>query len=208
MFEYPTRLGAALAGLIVLNLLLAVAALAGVVPHAVDGQTVAALATVDDPAVVAPAAAAEPAPVPASEPAPEPEPTPASRPPAAAAVVPAAPATTAAPEPPPAPAPTAPATTAPTIPARKNPSSAQVQAGINQLRARNPLFNVTESQARQFADQVCSAFDAGSSYSSVRAQVMQAAAGVPLVTITAADADFAIRNAVQLFCPNYLSKLP
>jgi hypothetical protein len=103
-------------------------------------------------------------------------------------------------------APSAPA--GPTVAARANPSTAEVNAAIGQIASRIPFFAVaTDAQARQFGDAVCTAFDQGNSYASVKSQVQQALSQLPLVTIKPADMDFAIRTAVQLFCPGYSSML-
>ena len=101
----------------------------------------------------------------------------------------------------------APAPPAPTTAPRLNPSSAQIQSAIAQIRARIPLYSPTEAQAREFGNQVCSAFDAGQSGAQVKAQALQATSQVPFVTVSASDVDFAVRTAVQLFCPGYSSQL-
>jgi hypothetical protein len=116
----------------------------------------------------------------------------------------AGPATTATSAPATAPAPAATSGIAPRI----NPTDAQVQAAIQQIATRIPFFSVANvAQARQFGDAVCSAFDSGASYSSVKSQVQSALSQLPMVTIKPTDMDFAIRTAVQLFCPGYMSKL-
>ena len=106
----------------------------------------------------------------------------------------------------------APAAAAPAAPAkatraaRLNPSSAQVQAALGQFPG-SLLFKPTEAQARDFANQVCTAFDQGSSYAAVRSQVVQALSTVPLLQVTPAQIDGAIHTAVTLFCPGYASLL-
>ena len=104
----------------------------------------------------------------------------------------------------PAPAPASPASTA--VP-RLNPTSFQVFQAIQQLAVRIPLFKPTEAQARQFGDMVCTAFDQGQSYTEVKAAVLAAVTQVPGITVSSADADFAIRTAVELFCPGHKPKL-
>ncbi|MFN2609111.1 MAG: hypothetical protein ABR511_14660 [Acidimicrobiales bacterium] len=105
-------------------------------------------------------------------------------------------------------APSAAAAPASSVAPRLNPSSAQVQAAMNALKARNPLYgSLTEAQARQFANQVCSAFDAGQTAAQVQATAQAAASKVPLMAVPAADVRYAVRTAVQLFCPGYLPKL-
>ncbi len=107
----------------------------------------------------------------------------------------------------PAPGP-APAPPASVVVPRTNPTSAQVRAAISQIATRVPFFAVaSEAQARQFGDAVCTAFDEGNSYAQVKAQLQQALSQLPGVTVTPADFDFAIRIAVELFCPGHMPKL-
>jgi hypothetical protein len=87
-----------------------------------------------------------------------------------------------------------------------NPSSAQVQAALATM-PQSPLFKPTEAQGRQFGDQVCTAFDQGQSFAQIKASALQAASRIPLVSISAADIDRAVRTAVNLFCPGYQSRL-
>ena len=106
-------------------------------------------------------------------------------------------------------APAAPAAASgPTTAPRRNPSSAEVQAAIAQVRQRLPLYQPTEAQARQFGNDICDAFDRSQPYSQVKAGVQAAIAKVPFLTVSSADIDFAIRSAVGLFCPGYLPQLP
>jgi len=92
----------------------------------------------------------------------------------------------------------------PTTVARLNPSSAQVKAAIAQIGAGLPI---SEAQAREFANQVCTAFDEGQSFSTVKATALQAARKVPFVSVSAAQVDSAVRTAVQLFCPGHADKI-
>lgn len=92
----------------------------------------------------------------------------------------------------------------PSTAARVNPSSAQVKAAIAQIGAGLPI---TEAQARDFGNQVCSAFDQGQSSAQVKATALQAAKKVPFVTVTSAQVSSAVSTAVQLFCPGYSSKV-
>jgi len=92
----------------------------------------------------------------------------------------------------------------PTTAARLTPTSAQVKAAIAQIGAGLP---VSEAQAREFGNQVCTAFDQGQSASAVKATALQAAQKVPFVSVSAAQVDAAVRSAVQLFCPGYASKV-
>lgn len=196
-----------------LNLLIGAAAAAGVVPRPVETQEVssvqAAPAVLDatEPAAGAPAPVVDATvPVETTVPVTAP-PTTAAPKPVAARAPPAAAVAEA-----PAPAPTTPpATQAPapksTTAARLNPTSAQVMAAVQQIRTRIPLLPQNEAYARQFGDAVCTAFDQGFSAAQVQAQVLQAVSQVPLIKVLPADADFAIKTAVQLFCPGYASKL-
>lgn len=223
MFQHTRRVHTLLAGAAGVTLVLGVGAAVGAVPRPVSTENVAAVHAADAPATPgtpANTAAGAPATDPgtslppttdAPTTAPAPAPTTTSKPAKAAAqadVAPAAstpdaaPATTATSAPAPAPA------AASGIAPRVNPTDTQVQAAIQQIATRIPFFAVANvSQARQFGDAVCSAFDSGASYSSVKTQVQSALSQLPMVTIKPADMDFAIRTAVQLFCPGYLSKL-
>jgi outer membrane biosynthesis protein TonB len=209
VFETTKRNVGLLMGATALTLSIGVGTAAGVVPQM--GHSEPASVTVDF---------VPPAPVPAdpgpAEAAPPPPPPPPTTVPTTTAPRPA-PATTAAPRrasrqaaspgaPASAPAPAAPA--GPTKAARLSPSSAEIQGVIAQVSQRIPLFRPTEAQVRQFGNDVCSAFDAGLPYDQVKAQVQQALPKVPLVTISSADVDYAIRTAVGLFCPGYAPLLP
>jgi hypothetical protein len=200
MLENSRRTIAAIAGAIGLTFAVGVAAAAGVVPQAdstEQGAPAAAVSTDATPAATEPvanqAAPAE-APVVAAAPA---APAAPSAPRSAASAPRAAPAATAAA----APAPPS------TVPARRNPSSAEVMGALQTLKARIPMMPLNESYARDFGNQVCSAFDAGSSFSQVVNNAIAAASKVPFFSLSQADAQFAVRTAVQLFCPGYAAKL-
>lgn len=91
---------------------------------------------------------------------------------------------------------------------RLNPSSAQVQAAMAQMRARVPLYSPTEAQARDFGNQVCDALDQGQSVAQVQATALATARRASLlVPVSATDVNFAVAQAVQLFCPTYSSQL-
>lgn len=194
-------------------LCLGVGTAAGIVPQ-VGGTETATVAAAVAPGPGQPVAAppvqataeTAPAPVPTAAPPTAPPTTVARRAPSttvarARAASPAAPAAAAAPAAPAAPS-------GPTTATRLNPSSAQVQAGIAQVRQRIPLYQPTEAQARQFGNDVCGAFDQGQSYSQVKAGVQQAISQVPFLSVSSANIDFAIRTTVGLFCPGYLAQLP
>jgi hypothetical protein len=107
-------------------------------------------------------------------------------------------------------APAAPPTTAaPVTPKfapgqRINPTSAQVQAAIGSLTQRIPLFKPTEPQMRTFADAACSSFDQGQTLAQVQSTIRRAVTYVQGASLSAADAEFAVRVVVQLRCPGYL----
>ena len=87
---------------------------------------------------------------------------------------------------------------------RLNPTSAQVQTAIAQLHQRIPLFQPNDSQLRTFADAVCTSFDQGQSFGQVQATVQQAVANVQGASLSAPDAEFAVRTVLELRCPGWL----
>jgi hypothetical protein len=91
---------------------------------------------------------------------------------------------------------------------RRNPSSAEVAGAIRQIQARIPLYRPTEAQARDFADDICDAFDDGTSYSAIRSTVVEKVSRLPFTRVSTSDADLAIRLAVELVCPGHEPKLP
>jgi hypothetical protein len=97
---------------------------------------------------------------------------------------------------------------APTVAPRTDPSAEQIAAAITEVteRIRTP-FVPTEGHARAFGDAACSAFDQGKTAAQVRGLVLQAASQLPSITVSPADADFAVGAAVKLFCPGYSVKL-
>ena len=197
-------------------LVLAVGAAVGTVPRAGDGER--ARATIE--AAATSEAATSPAPI-AQAPAPEATTTTTAAPPTTAAPAPAAapsttvaraapktaaPTTAASPTRSPA-APAAPVTTAAPKLApgqRLNPTSAQVQAAITQLHQRIPMFSPTEPQLRTFADAVCAQLDQGQTLAQVQQTVQQAITYIQGASLSAPDAEFAVRIVVGLRCPGYL----
>ena len=89
--------------------------------------------------------------------------------------------------------------------ARVNPTTAQVQAAITTLHRRIPLFQPTEAQLRTFADAACGQFDQGQTHAQVVETVRKAVTYIQGASLSAADADFAVRTVVQLRCPGYLT---
>lgn len=187
----------------------------GVVPKAATPQNAASVRA-DVQADVTDAVPATTADIPADPTTTVPAPVETTAPPTTAAPATTAPKTTTAPTTA-APAATTPATTPPTTPPataaapktapRTNPTDAEVVAAMQSLKSQIPLLPVNAAYGRQFGDAVCSAFDQGNNFSQVKNMVMQAVSQIPLIKITLANADFAVRTAVSLFCPGYGSKL-
>ena len=215
MFSRSKRNVALLAGAAGFSLLLGVAVASGVVPHASHDSIPAGarpLVGVQAPTAAQPALGAVEAALPET---PTETVPPTTAPPEAASTtaVPAPVAAEAAVEPeaesvdPPAPdAETAAPAPSAAVP-RLSPTSFEVFQALQALAVRVPLFRPTEAQARQFGDAVCTAFDEGKSYAEVKSGVLSAVGQVPGVTVSPADADYAIRTAVGLFCPGHKSKL-
>lgn len=90
---------------------------------------------------------------------------------------------------------------------RVEPSKAAMQAAIRELDARTNFFRPTETQIRDVGNQVCTAFDQGHVYSQVKAAVLEAAKQAPYLGVSAADADYAVRSAVAMFCPGHQPSL-
>ena len=97
---------------------------------------------------------------------------------------------------------------APTVAARTDPSAEQIALAIAEVRERIPTpFLPSEGHVRAFGDAACSAFEQGKTATQVRGLVLQAASQLPSITVSPADADFAVGTAVNLFCPAYSNKL-
>lgn len=112
--------------------------------------------------------------------------------------------TTTKPAAPPAPAPAPPPAPAVKSGQRVNPTSAQVQAAITTIHQRIPLFEPNEAQLRTFADAACTQFDQGQTHAQVVETVRKAVTYIQGASLSAADADFAVRTVLQLRCPGYL----
>ena len=93
--------------------------------------------------------------------------------------------------------------------ARRTPSPAEVNAAIAELKRQVGglllLVSPTPAQIDQVGDQVCTAFDNGQSLAQVKATALSMIP--PSVTVTAATTDWAVRQAVTLYCPGHASKL-
>ena len=211
-----------LAGVVGVNLSLALAVSAGAVPRPGDNGRVQAAAVAPVEEVAAPAARqpGDTLAVPAAAPD---EPAPAAAPLAPSTTV-AKPKTTTPPRTKapakaavqaPAAAPAAVAAAAPAAAAapekvaRRTPSAAEVQSAISQLKSRVGgllmLFSPTPAQIAQAGDQVCTAFDNGQTVAQVKATALSMIP--PSITVTADTTDWAVRQAVTLYCPGHASKL-
>ena len=97
---------------------------------------------------------------------------------------------------------------APVLAPRTVPSAAQRQSVISTIKGQVPLLalvSISPAQVDDIGNQVCTAFDQGKTFAEVKALGL---AQVPaIVTIPAATADYAVRQAVALYCPAYASKL-
>lgn len=107
------------------------------------------------------------------------------------------------------PAAVAPAPVALVTAARRTPSSAEVQAAISGLVQRVGgllrLVQPTPAQIAQAGDQVCSGFDTGQTFAQVKATGLSM---VPSsVRVSSDTADWAVRTAVSMYCPDHAPKL-
>jgi hypothetical protein len=211
-----------LGGVVGVNLTLALAVSAGAVPRPGDNLHTAAASHVEELAAPAARQAGDVvAQVSQAAPAPAPEPTPTTAAPATTVAKPkvTTPPTTKAPRVAAAPKAAAPApvvTAAPPAPvaavaakvARRVPTAAEVQGVIARLKKDIPilgLVSVAPAQIDQAGDKVCTAFDDGQNFAQVKATGLSL---IPAsVTVPAATADWAVRQAVALYCPGHANKL-
>ena len=210
-----------LGGVVGVNLTLALAVSAGAVPHpGADNEVRVASVEVEELAAsvrqpgdnVAPAqveAPAEPAvpetttPTTAAPVTTVAKPRTTAPPATKAPVTKAAPATAA-----PAAAPAAPVPAAPTKVARRVPTPAEIQGVVARLKKDIPVLAfvaVSPAQIDQAGDQVCTAFDNGQTFAQVKATGLSM---IPAsITVPPTTADWAVRQAVALYCPGHASKL-
>lgn len=224
MLENTSRNRRLLAGVVGVNLALALAVSAGAVPRPGDGGPVRTASVPQVEEVAAPirqpgdtAVDAAPAPVPTSAEVPvatssavaAPK---ATAPPTTKAPVVAVSKTTRSTTPAPAATVAPVATTAPAAPvkvARRTPTAAEVQAAITELRRQVGgvlrYVSPTPDQLAQAGDEVCTAFDNGQSFAQVKATGLSM---IPAsVTVTPATVDWAVRQGVSLYCPGHADKL-
>ena len=201
------------------NLTLALAVSAGAVPHpGADNHVKAASVEVEELA----APARQPGDITAAAVVETPAVTPATTPTAAAPATTVAkprtttPPTTKAPVAKAAPTTAAPAVAAPAAPApvapanvaRRVPTAAEIQGVVARLKKDIPILAfvaVSPAQIDQAGDQVCTAFDGGQTFAQVKAtglSLIPASITVPVTT-----ADWAVRQAVALYCPGHANKL-
>ena len=92
--------------------------------------------------------------------------------------------------------------------ARRVPTAAEIQGVIARLKKDIPILgfvSVTPAQIDQAGDQVCTAFDNGQTFAQVKATGLSM---IPAsITVPAATADWAVRQAVTLYCPGHANKL-
>jgi hypothetical protein len=106
------------------------------------------------------------------------------------------------------PAPTVPPVTVPALAARTVPSAAQVQSAIQGITGlvQLPLFvQITPANVADVGNRVCTAFDQGQTFAQVKATGLSMVSAY--VPVSDAAADYAVRKAVELYCPGYASKL-
>ncbi|HVT64024.1 MAG TPA: DUF732 domain-containing protein [Mycobacteriales bacterium] len=91
---------------------------------------------------------------------------------------------------------------------RTTPSASAVSGAISGLRnfVHTPL-TPTSAQVAQFGDEVCDAFDNGSTFAQVKAVILDKVKQLPFTTVTAGAADYVVKTAVSLYCPGYKSKV-
>jgi hypothetical protein len=185
----------------------------------VAGVSVGASASAQSGGEVPPAASAPLAPSAPSQDVTAPvSPITAAAPPAVAPPVTApkvtAPPTTRAPRPAAAPVTTTPAPAVPApvtvvTAARRTPPEVEVQAAISGLVQRVGgilrMMRPTPTQIAQAGDQVCTSFDSGQTFAQVKATGLSMIP--PSITVSPATADWAVRTAVSMFCPDHTSKL-
>jgi len=226
MLENSSRNRKLLAGVVGVNLALALAVSAGAVPH-VGGDGPVRTAAVSRIQEVAAPEARQPgdaSPQPASQAAVAGVPGSASTVPTTAATprTTDAPATTAAPTtkapvakvapaaalPPVVTAPAGPVTVR-SAPLRRTPSAAEVQAAINELKRQVGglllLVSPTPAQLAQAGDQVCTAFDNGQNFTQVKSTGLSLIPAA--ITVSSATVDWAVRRGVALYCPGHADKL-
>ena len=91
---------------------------------------------------------------------------------------------------------------------RISPTAEQLTDAIAQVKERIPMsFEPNSSHVLAFGDAVCTAFDQGKSAAQVKALALQAASQLPAITVSDANATFAVGTAVNLFCPGYAARL-
>lgn len=96
----------------------------------------------------------------------------------------------------------------PTLAPRTVPTAAQVPQVIAGIKARVQLplfFQITPAHAADIGNQICTGFGQGQTFARVKASGL--AMVCRHVTVSADAADYAVRQGVALYCPDYASKL-
>jgi hypothetical protein len=106
-----------------------------------------------------------------------------------------------------APAP-APAAAVVTGVARRVPTAAEIQGVITRLKKDIPMltyFSITPAQVNDAGDQICTAFDSAQTFAQVKATGLSMIPST--IKVPAATADYAVRQAVAMYCPGHANKL-
>lgn len=92
--------------------------------------------------------------------------------------------------------------------ARTQPSTAAVDQAIVGLQSyvHSPI-SPTVAEVATLGNDVCSAFDQGSTSAQVQAAVAQKLAGIPFTTVLPGASYYVVSTAVSLYCPGYASKV-
>jgi hypothetical protein len=91
---------------------------------------------------------------------------------------------------------------------RRVPSAAEVQqviAGISSMVQLPLFFQITPAHVADIGNRICTAFDEGQTFAQVKATGLSMVSRY--VVVSPAAADYAVRQAVALYCPAHGSKL-
>ncbi|MGH9071239.1 MAG: DUF732 domain-containing protein, partial [Acidimicrobiales bacterium] len=92
--------------------------------------------------------------------------------------------------------------------ARTQPSSAAIATAVAGLSSyvHSPL-HPTSSEVATLGNDVCTAFDQGSTDAQVQTALTAALGKLPLTKVLPGAASYVVSSAVALYCPGYQSKL-
>lgn len=92
--------------------------------------------------------------------------------------------------------------------ARRVPAAAEVQQAISNLPQHvRSIIKPSPAQVAQLGTTVCGMFDAGQSFAQVKATGLQMVTQVPLTTVLPGGADWVVETVVTLYCPGHLAKI-